>query len=150
MKPHTLWDRAEVKEMEEPDERGLVETMWERFRKRMRREAELRKKREKTLLAVFELGKENQVKENPDLEIYQRVLTVKVREDAFSGTEESIHDLSRLDRGVEHKVMGVYLKRWADSGETTPCYMLIDNNGVLTPFTLRNFVVVEVEERSQG
>ena len=88
------------------------------------------------------------MKESTDLEMYQRVLTVKVREDAFSGTEESIHDLRGLDRDVEHKVMGVYLKRWADSGETTPCYMLIDNSGVLTPFNLRNFVVIEVEERS--
>ncbi len=29
MKPHTLWDRAEVKELDGPDERGLIETMWE-------------------------------------------------------------------------------------------------------------------------
>ena len=29
VKPHTLWDRAEVKELGESDERGLMEIMWE-------------------------------------------------------------------------------------------------------------------------
>lgn len=29
MKPSTLWDRAEVKELGESDERGLIEIMWE-------------------------------------------------------------------------------------------------------------------------
>lgn len=83
---------------------------------------------------------------SPDLEMYRKVLTVKVKK-IPSGIEGGVFDIDSLDTGVCQPVMGVHLHSWED-GKTTPCYMLIDNEGVMRPFAMSHFVVHEVEERS--
>lgn len=64
---------------------------------------------------------------------------IELLENAHSGG--GIFDITGFTIGKTYNVRGVTQKRYAD-GETVPCYLVIDDNGILREVQIEKFKVL--------